>query len=119
MFRRGVGRLVASVTDCNRLLVLPYYIHGTDKLQPAPTRPDENPSRGPGRVVTWPTLGSDLHVIFGRPVDLSKYVAMQDHPPFDRRPELLFEVIAHVLEEEVRSLQSELERRLELRSSST
>ena len=36
----------------------------------------------------------------------------QAEPPFDRRPELLFEIISHVLEEEVRRLQHELERRL-------
>ena len=77
MFRRGVGRLVAAVRDCEQLQVLPYYIHGTDTLQPSPASQEDNPARGPGTVVTKPHLGTDLHVIFGRPVDLSRYVAMQ------------------------------------------
>ena len=33
-------------------------------------------------------------------------------PPFDRRPELLYEVVAHTLEEEVRSLRTRLHLRL-------
>ena len=77
MFRRGVGRLVAAVRVCEQLQVLPYYIHGTDVLQPSPAALEDNPVRGPGTVVTKPQLGTDLHVIFGSPVDLSAYVAMQ------------------------------------------
>ncbi|KAL1521223.1 hypothetical protein AB1Y20_022772 [Prymnesium parvum] len=111
MFRRGVGRLVAAVRQSERLRVLPFYIHGTDVLQPS-AHGGAPPSLGPGTVLTRPQLGTPLHVIFGAPVDLSAYVAMQDQPPFDKRPELLFEIIAHVLEEEVRALQRELERRL-------
>ena len=39
-------------------------------------------------------------------------MALLSDPPFDTRPELLFEVIAHTLEEEVRTLRTELHRRL-------
>ena len=53
-----------------------------------------------------------VHVIFGKPVDLSRYLSLRSTPPFDRHPELLFEVIAHTLEEEVRGLRDELNRRL-------
>ena len=51
-------------------------------------------------------------MIFGAPLDLSALLALRAEPPFDKRPELLYEVIAHTLEEEVRRLQAELRRRL-------
>ena len=48
----------------------------------------------------------------GPPVDLSRLLALRDKPPFDTRPELLYEAIAHSLEEEVGRLKLELEGRL-------
>ena len=63
-------------------------------------------------VFSWPNMGSDIHVIFGEPVDLSELLALRTSPPFDRRPELLYEVIAHTLEERVRSLRGELHAKL-------
>lgn len=93
MFRRGVGRLVGAVRDCEQLVVLPCYIEGTDILQPSPASRADNPARGPGTLFTHPQLGTDLHVIFGRPVDLSKYVAMQASG-FSRRPAPLAALVA-------------------------
>ena len=43
---------------------------------------------------------------------LTHLLALRSSPPFDKRPELLYEVIAHTLEEEVRSLRGQLHRRL-------
>lgn len=102
-FRRGVGRLVAGVDDPGALQVLPFYHMGCDAIQP--TTPSSK------TLFTWPTFGTEVHVIFGAPVDLSRLLALRSTPPFDKRPELLFEVIAHTLEEEVRALRSELHRR--------
>ena len=48
----------------------------------------------------------------GPPVDLSRLLALREEPPFDARPELLYEAIAHSLEEEVARLKLELEGRL-------
>lgn len=104
-FRRGVGRLVAGVENSDSLQVVPFYHTGCDKLQP--TTPTSKV------LFTWPNFGTDVHVIFGAPVDLSRLLALRSTPPFDRRPELLFEVIAHTLEEEVRGLRAELHRRLD------
>mmetsp|Transcript_17940 Transcript_17940/g.45885 ORF Transcript_17940/g.45885 Transcript_17940/m.45885 type:complete len:329 (-) Transcript_17940:299-1285(-) len=105
-FRRGVGRLAASVDDdSDSLIVLPFYHTGTDRIQP--TTPTAK------TVFVRPTLGSEVHVIFGAPIDLSEVLALRTQPPFDRRPELLYEVIAHTLEEEVRELRNELHRRLD------
>ena len=59
-----------------------------------------------------PNLGTEIHVIFGAPVDLGALLALRSRPPFDKRPELLFEVIAHTLEEEVRTLRTRLHKRL-------
>uniref|UniRef100_A0A7S0J2L1 Tafazzin family protein n=1 Tax=Calcidiscus leptoporus TaxID=127549 RepID=A0A7S0J2L1_9EUKA len=103
-FRRGVGRLVASVPDAEKLQVLPFYFMGTDVIQP--TTPQSS------SLFSWPTLGSEVHVIFGPPVPLSHLLVLRDLPPFNKRPELLYEVIAHTLEEEVRGLRMELYRRL-------
>jgi len=104
-FRRGVGRLVASVGEGDDAVqVLPFYHVGADEIQPT--------SPSAGTIITWPNLGREVHVIFGPPVDLSRLLAMRSEPPFDRRPELLYEVIAHTLEEEVRELRGELHRRL-------
>ena len=105
-FRRGVGRLAAESvnSDLGRLCVLPFYHTGTDALQP--TTPTSK------SIFSWPNMGSDIHVMFGEPVDLSELLALRSEPPFDRRPELLYEVIAHTLEERVRSLRSELHAKL-------
>ena len=103
-FRRGVGRLAASVGEGEELQVLPFYHEGTSTIQP--TTPTAK------TIFTRPNLGTDVHVIFGAPVDLSRLLALRGEPPFDRRPELLYEVIAHTLEEEVRKLREELHRRL-------
>ena len=103
-FRRGVGRLVAAVPDPKRLLVVPYYHTGADTVQPTSAESTSFFSR--------PNLNTPVHVIFGAPLDLSALLALRAEPPFDRRPELLYEVIAHTLEEEVRRLQAELRRRL-------
>ena len=104
-FRRGVGRIAASVGEGDETLqVLPFYHTGADKIQP--TTPSSS------TIFTLPTLGHEVHVIFGAPVDLSRLLALRTQPPFDRRPELLYEVIAHTLEEEVRALRDELHRRL-------
>jgi 1-acyl-sn-glycerol-3-phosphate acyltransferase len=103
-FRRGVGRLAACVQEPARLIVLPFYHTGCDQLQP--TTPTST------SVLSRPNFGSDIHVIFGPPVDLSRLLALRGTPPFDRRPELLFEVIAHTLEEEVRALREKLHRKL-------
>jgi len=108
-FRRGVGRLVASVESPQRLQVLPFYHTGLDAVQP--TTPHSK------ALLTRPNLGGEIHVIFGEPVDLTRYLALRSSPPFDRRPELLYEVIAHTLEEEVRSLRSKLHQRLGIRPS--
>ena len=43
---------------------------------------------------------------------LFEYEDKQLEPPFDQQPTLLYEVIAHTLEEEVRALRTELHRRL-------
>jgi monolysocardiolipin acyltransferase len=89
-FRRGVGRLVASVEQPARLLVLPFYHTGLDRVQPtSPTSLS---------LFSRPNLNTDIHVIFGEPVDLSRYLALRSSPPFDRRPELLYEVryLAHI-----------------------
>ena len=77
---------------------------GTDTIQP--TTPTST------AILSPPTLGVEVHVIFGPPVDLSRLLAMRSSPPFDRHPELLYEVLAHTLEEEVRSLRSQLHERL-------
>ena len=103
-FRRGVGRLVASIDEPDRLQVLPFYHTGTDKLQP--TTPTST------SLFSAPNLGTEIHVIFGAPVDLGALLALRTRPPFDKRPELLFEVIAHTLEEEVRTLRTRLHKRL-------
>ena len=103
-FRRGVGRIAASVSDDESLLVVPFYHTGTDEIQP--TTPTSK------TIFSRPNLGNEVHVIFGPPVDLSRLLALRSKPPFDRRPELLYEVIAHTLEEEVRALREELHRRL-------
>ena len=103
-FRRGVGRLVASIDQPSDLVVLPFYHTGCDKLQP--TTPTST------SVLSRPNFGSDIHVIFGPPVDLSRLLALRATPPFDKRPELLFEVIAHTLEEEVRALRDKLHKKL-------
>ena len=103
-FRRGVGRLVASVDPPQHLEVLPFYHTGCDQVQP--TTPTST------KVFSWPSLGTDIHVIFGQPVDLSHLLALRDSPPFDKHPELLYEVIAHTLEEEVRALRAKLHQRL-------
>ena len=66
-------------------------------------------------VFSRPTFNTPIHVIFGRPIDVSALLEMRDTPPFDSRPELLYELIAHRLEEEVRRLQAELHRRLKHR----
>lgn len=106
-FRRGVGRLVLmSADDPGTLQVLPFFHMGNEVLQP--TRPTAV------NFFSWPALNTEIHVIFGAPVDLSRYLALRTQPPFDRNPELLFEVVAHALEEEVRGLRTELRRRLEL-----
>lgn len=42
----------------------------------------------------WRRLGTRIDVIFGRPVDLSHLLALRNEPPFDRRPELLYEATA-------------------------
>ena len=103
-FRRGVGRLVAAIDEPEDLQVLPFYHTGTDTLQP--TTPTST------QLFTPPNLGTEIHVIFGAPVDLGKILALRSSPPFDRRPELLFEIIAHTLEEEVRTLRGRLHERL-------
>jgi monolysocardiolipin acyltransferase len=103
-FRRGVGRLVASVEEPERLQVLPFYHTGCDKLQP--TTPTST------SIFSKPNFGTDIHVIFGKPVDLTELLALRSVPPFDKRPELLYEVIAHTLEEEVRALRGTLHRKL-------
>ena len=105
-FRRGVGRLAAEGVDeeTQRLQVLPFYHTGTDTLQP--TTPTSK------AIFSWPNFGVDIHVIFGEPVDLSRLLALRGTPPFDTRPELLYEVIAHTLEERVRELRDELHRKL-------
>ena len=43
---------------------------------------------------------------------LSRLLALRGTPPFDTRPTLLYEVIAHTLEEEVRALRTRLHERL-------
>ena len=63
-------------------------------------------------IFSRPNLGTHIHVIFGPPLDLSPLLALRGEAPFDKRPELLYEVIAHTLEEEVRRLKHELERRI-------
>ena len=103
-FRRGVGRLVASVEEPQRLQVLPFYHVGLDRVQP--TTP------GSTSILSRPQLGTHIHVIFGEPVDLSHLLQLRGEPPFDQQPTLLYEVIAHTLEEEVRALRTELHRRL-------
>jgi monolysocardiolipin acyltransferase len=103
-FRRGVGRIIASIEKTDSLQVLPFYHIGLDTVQP--TTPDST------SVLSKPNLGAHVHVIFGAPVDLTRWLAMRSHPPFDKKPMLLYEVIAHVLEEEVRSLRAELHRRI-------
>ena len=103
-FRRGVGRLVAAVAEPRALLVVPYYHTGAEQVQPT--------SAESTRFFSWPKLGTPIHVIFGPPLDLAPLLALRDRPPFDRRPELLYEKIAHALEEEVRRLQRELAVRL-------
>lgn len=103
-FRRGVGRIVAAIDEPSRLLVLPFYHTGNDKLQP--TTPTST------QIFTRPNLGTDIHVIIGPPVDLTPLLALRSSPPFDKRPALLYEVIAHTLEDEVRRLRGELHRRL-------
>lgn len=100
-FQRGVGRLAASVDGTQ---VLPFYHTGCEIIQPTTPSSDKLFSR--------PSFGTEVHVIFGKPVDLSRYLSLRSTPPFDRHPELLFEVIAHTLEEEVRGLRDELNRRL-------
>ena len=77
---------------------------GTDVLQP--TSPTST------KLFSKPNFGTDIHVIFGAPVDLTAVLALRSTPPFDRRPELLYEVIAHTLEEEVRGLRGRLHKRL-------
>ena len=105
-FRRGVGRLVAECIDddTRKLQVLPFYHTGTDKLQP--TTPHST------SIFSKPNFGSEIHVIFGPPVDLSHLLALRKTPPFDRQPALLYEVIAHTLEEEVRALRGALHKKL-------
>ena len=103
-FRRGVGRLVASINEPKSLQVVPFYHTGNDTLQP--TTPTSK------SLFSKPNLGTDIHVIFGPPVDLTRYLKLRDSPPFDRRPELLYEAIAHTLEDEVRALRGRLHERL-------
>ena len=91
-------------SDVKRLQVLPFYHTGTDVLQP--TSPTSQ------QIFSRPNFGCGIHVIFGEPVDLTHLLALRATPPFDRRPELLYEVIAHTLEEEVRSLRGALHRKL-------
>ena len=76
-FRRGVGRLAASVGEGEELQVLPFYHEGTSTIQP--TTPTAK------TIFTRPNLGTDVHVIFGAPVDLSRLLALRGEPPFDRR----------------------------------
>ena len=103
-FRRGVGRIIAAIDDTDHLQVLPFYHIGLDNVQP--TTPEST------SILSKPNLGIHVHVIFGAPVDLSHWLAMRNHPPFDKQPMLLYEIIAHILEEEVRGLRAELQRRI-------
>ena len=103
-FRRGVGRLVAAIREPADLRVQPFYHTGCEVLQP--TTPTSQ------SIFSRPNLGTHIHVIFGPPLDLSPLLALRGEPPFDTRPELLYEVIAHTLEAEVRRLKHELERRI-------
>lgn len=106
-FRRGVGRIVAEASDDDghaKLTVLPFYHTGTDRLQPT------DPHRT--AIFSKPNFGQDLHVIFGAPVDLSHLLALRRAPPFDTDPTLLYEVIAHTMEEEVRHLRDLLHAKL-------
>ena len=103
-FRRGVGRIIGSIEEPSNLTVLPFYHMGNDKLQP--TTPTST------SIFVRPNTGQEIHVIFGEPVDLSRFLKLRSCPPFDRRPELLYECIAHTLEEEVRALRATLHRRL-------
>ena len=103
-FRRGVGRLVAAIREPADLRVQPFYHTGCEVLQP--TTPTSQ------SIFSRPNLGTHIHVIFGPPLDLSPLLALRGEPPFDKRPELLYEMIAHTLEEEVRRLKHELDRRI-------
>lgn len=103
-FRRGVGRIVAAVAEPHALRVVPYYHTGAEQVQPT--------SAESTSFFSYPKLGTPIHVIFGAPLDLAPLLALRERPPFDRRPELLYEKIALVLEEEVRGLQKELAVRL-------
>lgn len=139
-FRRGVGRIVAALAGAaadqppepaassssapspaaergapsarpheERLLVIPFYHEGCERIQPTTPTSTTVFSR-------TPEFGVPVHVIFGEPLDLrqavGRHLDLAREPPFDRRPELVFELVAHVLEEEVRALQAELHRRL-------
>ena len=99
-----MGKLVAAVPEPASLVVLPYYHTGADVVQPT--------TRTSTSVFSLPKLGTPIHVIFGPPLDLSPLLARRGEPPFDARPELLYEAIASALEEEVKRLQRELRRRL-------
>eukprot|EP00962_Isochrysis_galbana_P060069 scaffold34051_cov124-Isochrysis_galbana.AAC.1 len=109
-FRRGVGRIVASMEKTGSLQVIPFYHIGLDRVQP--TTPEST------SIFSRPNLGTHVHVIFGAPVDLTHWLAMRDHPPFDKKPMLLYELIAAQLEEEVRSLRAELHRRIRAKGGS-
>ena len=129
-FRRGVGRIVAEASAAlggaagaggaegaragagaelssegggeggGRLRVLPFYIDGTDMLQPT--------TRTSTSTFSRPNLGTEVHVIFGAPlemrVDLSGCGSARER-------EARFEEVAATLEAEVAALRAELERR--------
>lgn len=140
LFRRGVGRIVAEAlqppppaaaepvaeaaarpsaatgivpvsSSPERLVVLPFYHEGNETIQPTSPTSTAVFSKRPG-------TGVDVHVIFGAPLDLTRYASMLREPAHARAPERLFELVAKELEEEARRLKRELHRRrLEMGSS--